>query len=100
MTTFVRADAIAQIENPLRWNSLNEALAGIMSIAVKIGGIVAVFFFVWTGWKFIAAQGKKEDISKAKDQLMWTVVGTLLLLGADIVATLITNSINTVTKIK
>jgi hypothetical protein len=41
---------------------------------------------VFVGYKFIAAQGNSTKIEEARNMLLWTVVGALILLGAQAIA--------------
>jgi len=41
---------------------------------------------VFVGFKFVTAQGEPGEISKARDMLLGTVVGALILLGARVIA--------------
>ena len=43
---------------------------------------VIVVMFLWTGFSFVKAQGKPEDISKDKEALLYTIIGAALVLGA------------------
>lgn len=41
---------------------------------------------VFVGFKFVTAQGNETKISEAKNMLLWTVIGALILLGAKAIA--------------
>ncbi len=41
---------------------------------------------VFVGYEFVAAQGAPEKIKEARGMLLWTVVGALVLLGAQAIA--------------
>lgn len=74
------------LENPLGKTSLSELVAGILQIVVKVGVIVVIFMLVYVGFKFVTARGEPGAITEAKTALMWTVVGALILLGAEAIA--------------
>lgn len=74
---------------PEGWCSPQAVLAKVLSLLVQIGSIILVLALVWTGFKFVAAQGNEEEIRNARSSLMWVVVGGLLLLGAQTIALLI-----------
>ncbi len=61
---------------------LGDVLSLVLGILVQIGSILLVLALVWVGFSFVAAQGNEEKIRSARDALMWTVIGGLLLLGA------------------
>ncbi len=53
---------------------------------VKIGAIVVVLMVVFVGFKFVMAQGVATEITAARDMFLWTVVGAIILLGAQLIA--------------
>ncbi len=61
-------------------------LASILAFVVRIGAIVVVFMLVYVGFLFVTARGKEADITQARQALLWTVVGALILLGAQAIA--------------
>lgn len=58
----------------------------ILDFVIKIGAIVVVLMLVYVGYLFVAAQGKEEKIREARNALLWTVVGALILLGSKAIA--------------
>jgi heme A synthase len=76
-----------QLLNPLKGGqSLQSFLTSILSFVIKIGAIVVVFMLVYVGYLFVVAQGAPDKISKARTALLWTIVGALILLGAQAIA--------------
>jgi len=73
--------------NPLQGGgSLESFLNNILAFVIRIGTIVVILMMVFVGYKFVAAQGKEEAIREARQMLLWTVVGALILLGAQAIA--------------
>jgi hypothetical protein len=73
--------------NPLNGGAtLQGFLTDILGFVVKIGSIIVILMLVYVGYKFVAAQGDPVEISEAKNMLLWTVVGALILLGAQAIA--------------
>ena len=73
--------------NPLGEDSgLEDFLNDILAFVVRIGAIVVVLMLVYTGYKFVAARGAPTDIADARQMLLWTIVGALILLGAQAIA--------------
>lgn len=86
--------AFATISNPLpAIDSLPELVKTILSIVVKVGLPLIAVLFVWTGFKFLTAQGNDQKLTEAKSSFTWTVVGAAVLLGAWVLATLINATI-------
>lgn len=70
------------LANPLQTDSLTGLITLILNAVIDIGVIVLVLALVWTGFKFVMAQGQEEQIREARSSLLWTLIGGLLLLGA------------------
>lgn len=75
--------------NPLKVCSIPEFLALVLQGVVQIGSMILVLALIWVGFLFVAAQGNEEKIKNARSALVWTVVGGLLLLGAQGIALVI-----------
>ena len=86
----------AQIQNPLGdlgSNPIPTLIKKILGYIVTIGGVVATFMFIWSGFLYVKAQGNPTELEKAKGVFINTCIGTALLLGADLIGTVITNTI-------
>lgn len=70
----------------------------VLRAVMKIGAVVVVFFVVYSGFLFVTAQGNEEKLKKAKNAMLWTLVGAAILLGAELLATVITNTITNISK--
>ncbi|OGG76437.1 hypothetical protein A2950_00850 [Candidatus Kaiserbacteria bacterium RIFCSPLOWO2_01_FULL_55_19] len=76
-----------QLINPLQsGNSLSSFLQQILAFVIRIGAVVVILMMVYVGFKFVTAQGNETKISEAKNMLLWTVIGALILLGAQVIA--------------
>ncbi len=85
------------IENPLGDgnDSVEALLFKIMKLVSMVGGVVVVFFIIYSGYTFVMAQGKPDELVKARDMFLATIVGGAILLGANIIATVVVNTVNT-----
>lgn len=73
--------------NPLGTGTTLEVfLQRILAVVIRVGSIVVILMLVYTGYEFVAARGAPAEIEKAKRMLLWTVVGALILLGAQAIA--------------
>lgn len=82
--------ATAGIQNPLRGgNSISEFITSIMGYIVRIGGIIAIFAFIWAGFKYVMAQGDPGKLKEAKEIFIGTVIGVAVLLGAQLIASIV-----------
>ncbi len=87
----------ATIQNPLGENntSVQALLLKIMNLVATVGAIIVVFFIIYSGFKFVTARGNPAEVSKAKDIFFATIIGGAILLGADIIANIVVNTVNT-----
>lgn len=74
--------------NPLgEGTSINSFLLSILSIITDtIGPVIVILMLVFVGFKFVTARGEPAKISEARQMLLWTIVGALILLGAKVIA--------------
>jgi TRAP-type C4-dicarboxylate transport system permease small subunit len=88
------------IKNPLGENNteVKDILGRIMNLVSLVGGFVVVFFIIYSGYKFVVAGDSDSDRTKAKDIFYSTVIGGAILLGADIIARVVVNTVNCTTK--
>ena len=93
LPTFVFA---AAFDNPLKsdYRSIAGFTEGFLKAVVFILFPIAVVFVVYSGFLFISAQGNSDDLSKAKRNFFWTIIGVGLLLGAWALAALIKGTID------
>lgn len=83
-----------RLVNPLSAGNCNSAntdclgnfLISILQFVVRIGSIVVILMLVFVGFKFVVAQGNEAKITEAKTMLLWTLIGALVLLGAQVIA--------------
>jgi Sec-independent protein secretion pathway component TatC len=84
-----------QLCNPLKVNSIQDVLFLIVNIATYIGVILGVLALIWVGFKFIAAQGKPEELKDARRFFYAVVIGIAILIGASAIVTIIKNTLTT-----
>ena len=82
--------------NPLGETNLYGFLFKILNAAVYILFPVIVLMFVYTGFLFVAAQGNPAEITKARQALLWTVIGALVLLGSKALALAICGTVKSI----
>jgi hypothetical protein len=75
------------LQNPLGFSDIPGFLNAILGLVIKIGGVVIVLMLVYIGFLFVTAQGREEKIKEAREALFWTVIGALVLLGAQAIST-------------
>ncbi len=81
--------------NPLEGvNSVETLIERFLQAIVYVGLPLSVLFIVYAGFRFVAAQGNKDEIVKAKHNFFWGVVGIILILGASALAALIRGTVD------
>ncbi len=85
-----------KLENPLGAEGPESIPAFIHSVlegVVTIGIPIVALAVIYSGFLFVAARGKPEAITHAKDALLYTLIGAALLLGAWAIANLMVDVI-------
>lgn len=86
--------ATTTIENPLtKANTINELIKTILEGVIKIGMPIIALAVVYCGFLFVQARGNPEAIKKAKDSLLYTLIGAAILLGSWAIAQLISSTV-------
>ncbi len=88
------------IDNPLGTEDVNQLLVNIMDLVAKAGGVLVVLFIIYSGYKFVKAGENESERTKAKDIFYGTVIGGLILLGADIIANIIIETVKSTAGLK
>ena len=88
----------ATLQNPLNYPDLQSLIFGVINIVLKFAYIFIALSIIWGGFKLIAAQGKPEKIKDAKKGLTWTLIGAAIVIGANVIASVLQNTINSLTK--
>ena len=73
--------------NPLgAGTNLETLLNQVLSFVVRIGAIIVIFMLVYVGFLFVTARGEPGKITTARQALLWTIIGALILLGAQVIS--------------
>ena len=79
--------------NPLKSDNVMDLISNILKLIVRIGALLAVFFIIYSGFLFVTARGDTSKIDEAKKTLLYTVVGTAILIGAEVLANVIRGTV-------
>ncbi len=91
----IPAISLAQIVNPLgNTSSIPDAINKVLGYVVQIGGVIAIFAFIYAGYLFVKARGNEKELGEAKTVFVNTVIGVAILLGAKLIASIIVNTIS------
>ena len=72
----------AQVENPTRYNSVDQYLVAVLRLFIGFAIPVLALFIVLAGFQFILARGNPVQLAKAKRNFIYVIIGTFLVLGA------------------
>lgn len=87
------------IANPFKQDTIKGLIETIVNdILIPIGGVVAVLMIMWAGFLYVTARGDPGQIKKARDALLWAVIGAAILLGAWVISQAIGTTIDQLKK--
>lgn len=92
--------ATPTIKNPLATDDLEGLLKKVLNIVTVFGSLVVVFFIIYSGFKFVTAQGDTNKIKEAREMFYATVIGAAILLGANLIATVVLETVKATTGLK
>jgi len=82
--------------NPLKVNTIQDAIKLFVNAIVRIAIPIIVIFFIWSGLMFVFARGNPDKIREAKNMFFYTIIGTLLILGAWTITNAIVGTVNSI----
>ncbi|MFZ2072163.1 MAG: hypothetical protein WA101_01600 [Minisyncoccia bacterium] len=85
--------SVVRVVNPIKVDSIYALIKTILEGVIKIGIPVVALAIIYSGFLFVAARGKPEELKKAKSALLFTVIGAALLLGSWAIAQLISDTV-------
>lgn len=90
----------AVITNPLSIGSDIPSIitAVLENIVMPLASILVVLAILYSGFKFVIAQGAPKEIQEARQGLLWVLVGTLILLGAVGISKALQATVNSIIK--
>ncbi|MCE9541374.1 hypothetical protein K8R03_02320 [Candidatus Kaiserbacteria bacterium] len=85
------AAASGGIESLLRpeFSSIPKFIEGALKAMVMVALPIISLFIVYSGFMFVIARGNEGMLSEAKKNFFYVIVGSILILGAWVIATLI-----------
>lgn len=100
---FVSADnnISVTIDNPLGKEgpqNVQDFIKKATEIVLVVGVPLTVLAIIYTGFLFVAAQGNAEKLKKAKEALLYVIIGAVLLLGAYVIANAIGTTVEEIKK--
>lgn len=93
------AKPAVKIYNPLgKEITIPGLIQDILEKAIKIFIPVIALAIIYSGFLFVSAMGNSEKLKKAKDALLYTLIGAAILLGSWAIAKLIADTVGALGK--
>jgi hypothetical protein len=80
--------------NPLQYNSFTELINGIINFIFTIAVIVAPILLVVAGVLFMTAAGDTNRVTKARNMILWTIIGFAVILVSKGLVTILKEILN------
>ena len=89
----VPAGESTSLKNPINVSSIDELLGAILGFVIQLGIPVITVAIIYTGFKFVTARGNATKIEEAKRNLLYVLIGSAIILGAQALKILITGTV-------
>jgi Type IV secretion system pilin len=87
------ACSAGQLCNPLKSTSITEFLVAVIEVLLIFALPVVVFFIMYSGYLFVTASGDTSQIEKARTSLTWSIIGGVIVLGAQLIMNVVQNTV-------
>ncbi len=89
---------VVGLQNPLNssYSSIPNILNGLINIVLKIAEVLCALYIIWGGFLYVRAQGKPDELTKANQTLLHAVIGTAIILGANVIYSVINSTITSI----
>lgn len=86
------------LQNPIGVNSISELIVIVVKVIRYIAIPFVVIMIMYAGFLYLwaGAKGDTGGIGQAHDALKWIVVGAFVILSAEMIALVISNTLNSV----
>ncbi len=93
------------VENPLCDSKgqnckkdVKDILSAILKTIVDIALPIVIVMVIYSGFLYVLARGRPEAIETAHKTLTWTLIGAAILLGAQLIATVLVDTVSNIAK--
>jgi heme/copper-type cytochrome/quinol oxidase subunit 2 len=85
---FGRDGSSGTLQNPLKegYTSIPDFLGALLDIVITIAIPIIVLMIIYSGFLFVKAQGKPEELVTARKAIVWTLIGAAIILGASLLS--------------
>ena len=86
-------DTQGKIVNPIKVDTINGFIKTLLEGVLRVGIPIVALAIIYCGFLFVSARGNSEKLGKAKDALLYTLIGAAILLGSWAIAQLISDTV-------
>lgn len=94
--TYAAGGTLANPLNPL-FDSIPKFIEGALRAMVIVALPILTIFIVLSGFYFVAARGNEAKLTKARQNFMYVILGSILILGAWTISSLIASTLGQLT---
>lgn len=87
----------AELYNPLGSRTIPQLIGFFIQALLGISGSIALAMIVYGGFLWLTAGGNPGRIDSGKQTLIWSVLGLLVIFGANILANFVISTLSTAT---
>jgi len=88
----------AAVPNPTGFRDLGQVVGAVIDIVQVLLIMATTLYLIYAGLMFVTARGEPSKITKARDALLWGMVGAALVLGARVLVTAIQGGVDNILK--
>jgi len=81
-STTTSGSAAVGMPTPLANISIQQLIGRIIQYLLGFSGVIALVMFIYGGLSWMTAQGNQEKLTKAKNTLVWSVIGLILIFSS------------------
>jgi len=85
---------IIGIPNPIAADNITELFMAIIDILLVFAVPLIAFFIIYAGFSYVTARGNAEKITQAHMALLYALIGGVLILGANVLITVIGGTVD------
>ncbi len=82
-----------RIKNPIGVDNLQDFIKAILDGVLRIAIPIIVLAIIYSGFLFVKARGNPEELKTAKNSLMYTLIGSAVLLGSWAIAQIVADTV-------
>ncbi|PIR96864.1 MAG: hypothetical protein COT91_04345 [Candidatus Doudnabacteria bacterium CG10_big_fil_rev_8_21_14_0_10_41_10] len=78
-----------------KYQTFSEIFTAILKALLSLAFIVAIIFVVLAGYSMVVSRGNEEKVTKAKQSLLWAVIGMIVIVASWIIISIVVETVKT-----